>query len=185
MSLTSFQAARIGEVVRVTVASSLTAPTYYWYADGAYVGSSTDPHWTFQVPLGTQLVVDVVDTTDEDFDPYGAAPTMYPAVRTLWWVRSLTADVTAYRVYQQRDEGDWTRLADVASEPDRWDYQYTTERLDDLIEYAWQVVALDAAGNEGPAELLDAEMVVRTPDGVAFTATLEEDGTVTFALSSE
>ncbi len=172
----SYTTQRIGEIVTVTVASDLAgAVVYHWYRDGAYLGASTVPEWTFYVGVGEQARIAVVDTTDEDFDPEANNPEPYPATRRLWWIRSLSADTDHYRVEQQADGGDWELLATVAHDGARWSYEHRTGRLDDLADYAWRVVPVDRAGNQGAPLATEAEFVVRTPDAPSITLAWDSD----------
>ena len=179
--IASYQAVRVDDVTLVTVTSSLSGTVYFhWWLDGVYQGATTDGRWHCYVVPGQQATVDVIDTTDEDFDPLTEGPAVYPARRTVWWLRSLDGDVAAYRIEQQQDGGDWGTVGTVSREGDRWWYSLTTDRLEDLSDYAWRVVAIDQAGNESEPEAIDEETIVRTPDGVLFDATLNVDTTVTF-----
>jgi hypothetical protein len=168
--LTTYRALPLADAVRIEVTSDLAGTVYYhWYLDGAWVGSTTEPWKLFRPASGEQLRVEVLDTTDPDFDPLASAPAGYPATRTLWWVRSLDTDVLYYRVDQQLSAGDWEEVAQVHAEPGRWDYQWRTGRLDDLSEHAWRIVPLDAAGNDGTPITIGPERIVRRPDAPAFT----------------
>jgi hypothetical protein len=181
-----YSAVRIGETTEVLVATSLSEVAWYcWYVDGAYVGKTVGPTKSFQVPTGEQLRVECLPTADADFDPIANAPDGYPARRTLWWTRSLDANVAAYRVEQKASDGDWTTLAEVPPEADQWGFSVLTGRLDDLTVYTWRVTPIDAAGNEGTPITIGPETVVRTPDAPNFTAELDaETQTVEFAEAS-
>lgn len=173
MSITAYTAVPIEDAVRVEVTSDLAGTVrYHWYADGMYQGMTYEPWRLFRPEEGEQLRVEVLDTTDEDFDPLTNAPAGYPARRTLWWVRSLDADVEYYRIDQQQDGGAWAEVATVDAVAGQWDYQWTTARLDDLSDYAWRIVPVDAAGNDGTALAIAAERIVRTPDAPDFTLSL-------------
>ena len=169
---------RQGNVTTLTVHSWLVPPIYfYWYVDGRYVGQTKSPSRAFYLPAGDQAQIDVIDSTDPDLDPIANAPAAYPVRRTLWWIRSIDAGrVDRYRVEQQKDGGDWTQIGTVHAVDGQWDYTFLTDRLDDLGAYAWRVVPIDAAGNDGSAITLGAETVVRKPDGVDFTLSFD-DGT--------
>ena len=82
--------------------------------------------------------------------------------------RSLAAGVAAYAIQQQENGGDWATIATVAQTPDDWDFAIETDRLDDLSSYAWQVVPIDAAGNQGTPLAIAAEQIVRVPDAPNF-----------------
>ncbi|NLE62138.1 MAG: hypothetical protein GX616_27590 [Planctomycetes bacterium] len=175
---------RIGEIVTVTVTSSLSGTVYYhWYLDGQWYGVSTIGERTFYLAAGEQARLAVVDTTDADFDYEAGNPEPYPARRILWWVRSLSTDLDYYRIDARKDGGDWSVVATVPRDGEAWDYQWTTGRLDDLTAYQWRVVPVDLAGNDGDPVATDAETIVRHPDGITFTVALEETGEITFTES--
>ena len=105
---------------------------------------------------------------------------IFAARRELWWTRSTESDVAFYRVKQQRAAAG---LATIAEPPatDEWSYRTTTPRLDDLTNYDWEILPVDAAGNEGTALVIQQEQVVRTPDAPDFTVSFDGGTTrVTF-----
>jgi hypothetical protein len=179
----SYQIIRIGETTQVTVTALLPNVVWYcWYVDGAYVGKTSGPTKSFQVPAGEQFRLEVVPADQADFDPIANAPAGYPSRRTLWWVRSLSIDAANYRIDQREGAGDWTTIALVPQEAGKWDYSVITDRLEDLTEYTWRIVALDAAGNEADPLVIGPETIVRTPDATNFTAEFEaETQTIEFA----
>ncbi len=189
MAITSLTAQRSDGATTVTAVSNLSPGAgesirYHWYLDGVYVGVTFAGVRTFALEHGDQGRLEVLDTLDPDFDPVANAPEAWPARRRLWWVRSTAADVDHYRVEQQADGGAWSLLGIVRHEASAWDYEYLTPRLDDLTEYAWRVVPVDAAGNEGTALSLGSEDLVRTPDAPDFTATFNAGPTtVTIAAA--
>ena len=97
-------------------------------------------------------------------------------------MRSIDASAAQYRVEQQQDGGDWEQIALVFAETRRWDYTTMTDRLDDLSDYAWRVVPVDAAGNDGTAITLTAETIVRTPDAPRVSVTFDP-GTTKITIS--
>ena len=172
--ITSYQGQRIGSTTVVTVVSDLSGVIYYhWYLDGTWMGRTTAASFSFLLETEDQGRVEVIDTSDAAFDPVADAPLMFPARRTLWWTRSLSADVARYRVEELKGAGTWIALGEVVAEADRWDYAYLTGRLDDLTNYHWRVVPVDAAGNDGtPIQLTQLpELIVRVPDAPQFTVT--------------
>lgn len=173
MTVTVEDVSRVGDSVRVEVSSDLEGPRFYWYADGAFVGSSTEPARSFGVAPGEQLRVEVLDSTDADFDALANAPAGYPSRRSLWWTRSSSSDVSAYVVEQQKDGGDWLELARVAQEPGAWALSFLTGRLEDLATYSWRITPIDRAGNEGTATTFGPELVVRRPDAPEFALSFD------------
>ncbi len=111
------------------------------------------------------------------------APSSGPARRTLWWVRSTDTDVASYTIKQQREaEG----LVEIGSIPatDAWSYRFLTPRLDDLTNYDWEVLPVDAAGNEGTALAFPQVQIVRRPDSPDFTVAFDAGTTrVTFTAA--
>jgi hypothetical protein len=182
--ISSYAATRFDAITIVTVVSSLTSPVYYhWFVDGAWVGvTRDDPSYALRVPPGEQRRVECVDTNDADADPATLAPAdQAPATRLLWWIRSLATDLDHYRVEQQAAGGDWELLATVAHDARAWSYEHRTERLADLTAYAWRVVPVDRAGNQGTPVATEAETIVRTPDAPIFAVAFDPDtDTVTF-----
>ena len=158
--------------VTVTVISNLSGTVYFhWYADGAWLGVTTSNSRTFHLETGDQLRLDVLDTTDPDFDPIANAPAGWPARRTLYWVRSTDADVAAYKIEQQREAAAFTTIGRVIADATSWTYDFLTPRLDDLTNYTWRITPIDAAGNLGTAITIGPEKIVRTPDAPRFTVT--------------
>jgi hypothetical protein len=168
--ITITSTSRINNTTVVNVTSSLTAPVwYFWYLDGVFVSTTRAPKYTFVLPAGQQSQVDVLDGNTST-PP--AAPTAYPAVRVINFVRSL-GGVDRYRIEQQANGGAWIAIGYVQDNPRSWSYQITTPRLDDLTQYAWRVIPIDAAGNDGTALSLGQELIVRTPDAPNFTVVFD------------
>jgi len=191
--ITSYQTTSAGPLTLVTVVSSLAGTVYYnWFLDGQFVTQTTQPQYTFAIGYDQQATVDVVDSNspglddfNDDFnDDFGwddSTVAGWPLTRTLEFVRSLDPTVAAYQVQQQVNGGAWTNLNTVADDPTRWVYQYTTAPLDDLTNYAWQVVPIGQNGNAGTPAAIGAELIVRTPDAPAFTASLNGSQHMVFA----
>ncbi len=181
--ITSYQTTRLGNVTTVTVTSDLSGTVYYhWYIDGAYVASTSVPMRAFHLADGDQVRIEVIDTNDPAFDPIAGAPTGWPARRTIWWVRSVDADVEQYRVEQKKDAGDWSAVATVFAVDGQWSYRLLSDRLCDLADYTWRVVPVDAAGNDGTPIEIGPETIVRTPDAPNFAISFDENTTkVTFS----
>jgi len=186
MTITAIETTRFGNVTTVTATSDLGgSPYFHWYVDGTWVGVCETGTWDFYLPLADQARIDVVDTADPAFDAVAGAPAGWPARRTLWWVRSLAADVDQYRVEQKKGEGDWSTVAIVHQEPHQWEFSVLTDRLDDLSDYTWQVVPVDTAGNDGTPIAIGPETIVRTPDAPEFEITFDSGTTkVTFSAAS-
>lgn len=163
-------------LVVVTVTSDLAGTVYFhWYVDGAFAGVTTAAARTFHVAAGGQARIDVFDAAEPVADPFAAAPAAYPRHRTVWWVRSLATDVAWYRVDEQQDGGDWAAIARVPHDEATWSYHVLTDRLTDLASYAWRVVPVDAAGNDGTPVAADALTVVGRPDAPNVTVAFDDD----------
>jgi len=179
----SYTVTTVGDTTTVTVASTLTPPVYYfWYLDGQYLGMTEEATRAFNLLAGEQARIDVLDSTDEDFDPYANAPAAYPSRKTIFWIRSPATDVDYYRVEQQADGGEWETVETIPADPDAWSYSSLTERLDDLTTYAWRIIPVDVVGNDGTPLAFAAELIVRIPDAPAFAVTIDPDTSkITFA----
>ena len=181
-----YQVVRIGQVTSITLLDPPAGTLYYhWYVDGVYVGFSSGPTRSFQLPADDQIRIVCTPTSDADFDAVANAPDGYPARKTLWWIRSLATDAARYRVEQKEGAGDYETIADLAQETGRWDFSILTGRLADLTEYTWRITPIDAAGNDGTPIVIGPDRIVRTPDAPDFAATFGPGtGTVEFADAS-
>lgn len=185
MAITSYSQTRIGTTTLVTVVSDLAGTIYYhWYLDGAYIASTGRPSYGFVLEAGDRVRIEVVDTNNPAFDPVANPPAGWPARRSIFWIRSITTDVDHYRVEQKKGAGAWTSVGIVFQSGVAWSHSVLSARLDDLADYEWRVMPVDAAGNDGTAIALDAETIVRTPDAPDFTVTFDEPTKkVTFAAA--
>lgn len=173
MTITSYSFTPFYPFTQVEVTSDLTDPTYFWYVDGVYFARTAVPWVMVHMPEDDQGEVIAIDTTSPDaFDVQANAPTAYPARRELWWTRSQDADVAFHRVKQQREAEGYETIEDVAVSED-WAYRLITPRLDDLTNYDWRVVPVDAAGNEGTALALGPEKIVRKPDAPNYSVSFD------------
>ena len=185
MTITNYNIQRIENITEVTVTSSLSGTIYFhWWLDGIYQGMTESATRGFFLPVGEQARVEVIDSNSAAFDPVASAPAAYPPRRSLFWIRSLAADVLRYRIEQQKDGGGWTTLGYVDHLPAGWSYSHLTDRLTDLSTYAWRIVPVDAAGNDGTSLSLGSEKIVRTPDAPGFAIAFDEGTTkVTFSAA--
>ena len=167
-----------GQTTTVTVSSDLTPPVWFhWYLDGSFQETTTVGEFRISLEPGSQARLEVIDTTDPDFDPLANEPAAWPATKDLWWIGSLAADLDRYRVEQQQDGGDWTPIATVLKQDNQWHYHIESGRLVDLATYAFRIVPIDAAGNDGTAHSLSSRRIVRTPDAIDFSLTFNEGPT--------
>lgn len=185
MTVTYGSPTRIGNYVTITVTSDLVGTVYFhWYLDGAWVGETRTGERTFYLEDDDQLRLEVLDTTDADYDPVANAPTAWPARRTISWTRPGEADVVRYKIEQQKDGGAWTQIGIVHQDDRTWWHQWRTDRLTDLSTYSWRITPIDAAGNEGTAKTIGSEKIVRTPDSPRWAYTFNTPATtVTFSAA--
>ena len=176
--ITSITTSASGRTTVVTAVSNLSQPIwYFWYLGGAYVGGGRSNRRTFVLPAGQSARVDVLDGSTST-PP--ASPVSYPPTRTILFVRSI-GDVARYRIEQSENSGAWTAIAFVQDNPGTWSYSITTANLDDLSTYAWRVVPIDAAGNDGTPIALASELIVRMPDAPVFAISLNGSAEAVFA----
>lgn len=174
MAITSLTSQRNDSLVTVTAVSDLSGTVYYhWYIDGAYVARTTSPVWTLHLEVGEQVRIDCNDSNSSTYDAVANAPDGYPARRTLWWVRANDSSVVKYLVQQKLGAGSWTSIGTVYQDNDTWGHKLLTPRLDDLGSYTWQVIPVDAAGNQGTALTIGPETIVRVPDAPDYTISFD------------
>jgi len=173
----------VGSVTQVIATSDLTGIVYFhWYLDGRHVGVSQDGVFAFSLGLGVQGRVEVLDTTDPDFDPIANAPAAWPATRVLWFLRSIDLACVRYHITQSKDGGASETIGYVVQDALTWAHTFITPRLDDLASYAWRIFSIDDVGNvDATGFPVGAELVVRTPDAPDFTVAFDPGTTkVTF-----
>jgi len=175
---------RLGDVTQIDVTTWLAGVVYYcWYLDGILIDTTTSPRLWIQTAVGYQARLEVIASNDPDFDTESNAPAGWPSRRLIWWVRSVDSDVVSYRVEQDQDGGGWSTVATVAAVADQWEYQVLSDRLEDLAQYTWRVVPIDAAGNDGTPIAAGEEKIVRTPDAPNFAIAFD-DGTTKVTFSA-
>jgi hypothetical protein len=104
------------------------------------------------------------------------------ATRTLTFVRSTDPTIASYRIEQQINGGSWTPIAYIPDKQTTWFYSFVTGQLADLTTYAWRVIPIGQAGNDGTAETLGSEYVVCTPPAPLFALAFDSGTTkVTFS----
>lgn len=168
--------ARFASVTLFTVAGRFRGRVFYhWYVDGEYGGMTATPTFSVYLSVGDVARIKVLETLDPNFDPIANAPAMYGPRKRLRWLRSLDLSAHSYRVEQNRAGAEWVAIGTVfAAGRNAWEFSFVSPRLDDLVSYAWRVVPVTNAGNDGNALVFPAETVVRTPDAPGFTVTWDE-----------
>lgn len=175
-------------VVRVATDYAGDSQLYYhWFLDGLYYTTTRSPSLSIAVSAGEQFEVRCVATPHVAWSPWtGAQNVGYGARRTLFWVRPNEA-VDYYRCEwvespttpADDDYTEFQRVVDTGA----WSYTVLTPRLTDGAP-TWLRVVPVRNGNATAAPTVVAETIVRKPDGIVFTATRTEAGTITFALST-
>lgn len=139
-------------------ASDLASPTYYVWLNGEYLMETLETSYLIYIAPGDDLQFSVFDSSA------AVPPEHFPSRLTLRWMGRDGAQM--YRV-EQYVNGEWLprglvpwRLPNV--------YHYQTARLDDVTEYQYRAVPLDAQGRAGTALTFTVEMV-RYPDPPAQT----------------
>lgn len=184
---------RIGHLMQVAITSSihLSMGSFHWYRDGAYIGSTGIPSRTFRLEAGEQARIDVIASSNPDFDPQSQQEASQPSSRrVLEWFRSLSPDAGNYIVKHatSADGESWTsatKIREIRHDDSRWGYRATTDILTDLTHYRWTVLPVDVVGNEGTAsQTIGPEHIVRRPDAPDFTVSFDAGTSkVTFAAA--
>lgn len=175
----SIEQSRLGPLVEVIATSDEVPPVWFhWWIDGVYCGAtggdgSTQSGRTFHVGLDGQERIQVIDSTSESVDPATLGADAYPARRSLWFLRSLETGVDRYRIEQQQDGGQWTIIGRLTAREDAWAYTFGSGRLDDLSDYAWRAIPIDACGNDGTPISIASQTIVRPPDAPRFEASFD------------
>lgn len=153
MAITSLTSVQQGFQWLFQWVSDLSSPTYYVWLNGEFLMETAETSVSLYIAPGDDLQLSVFD------DSAAVPPEHFPSRLTLRWVGRDGAQM--YRVEQYVDSA-WVprtlipwRLSNV--------YRYTTARLDDVTEYQYRVLPLDAQGRSGTALNFTVEMV-RYPD---------------------
>lgn len=178
MPLTAIKQERMSNITAITVTSDLVPGAgqrinYYWYLDGVFIERTVRNHNTFFVSTGDQARVEIIDSLNDNLDVIANAPSAYPARRSIVWVRSTDTTVAQYRIEQQKDGGAWQIIGSVVPLSQQWSLSVLSPRLDDLTNYAWRIVPVDADGNDGTILAISPEQIVRRPDAPDFATTFD------------
>lgn len=141
---------------------------YYWFLDGQFVSKTKRPVFEFLQFDNEPLRVDVLDSTDEGFDPNAYKPQGLASSRyTVYWNPS--EEVTSYfRIRMKKSGGSWEIIGKADYEIGQWNYWAVTPVLDDQGEYEFDVAAMDEYDNPGATVLTDSIKVIRIPDIEAY-----------------
>ncbi len=159
---------KIGDSLFAVADSIFARPYYHWYLNGSFIRTTRENTCGFTLDYGEQALVGCIDTTYPDFDPIANAPEGYPAVFTLYFIRSLSADVKEYLVQQKITGSDWEDLGKIIHDESIWEYTYETPRLNDGVSYEWQSVPYDILDNPGTPQTVEAIIMRRVPDAPSF-----------------
>jgi len=171
MAITAFTATEVGDNgYRLDWASDLPTPTFYLYADGELLATTTNTSLTVGGTIAATF--EVLDTA--------AAPTaVYPGFLTLAWYAA--NDAARYRV-EQYDGASWNELATIEAD-ERTYYTFQTPTLADDTEHTFRVVPVSSVENDGTPAVFVA-LVVRNPDPPLVDYVYDpNDGTVTISVS--
>lgn len=146
-------AAGIGGTVW-TLAWTTSGPgsTYYVWAGGLLIGTTTSLTYVVSAAPGDTLVVDVFDSSGDIPEPE------YTGKLFLQW--EAVAGAVQYRIDRYVDSA-WTPL-DYVAERGQWLPYKTTIALDDCTTEQLRIVAIDRYGFEGATQAWSA-FIVRTP----------------------
>lgn len=148
-------------VYRVTAASDLPSPTFYWYVEGLFQGADKLPWRTFTVPAGSGPLVEVFDDVDD-------VPSLgWPGEVVFVWDHAAGAE--SYRVERYAD-GDWVEAGRVSGDLDR--YRFTVRDLADGVSHQLRCVPV-SNGNDG-LPLTGTVLMVRRPDMPSVTWAYDE-----------
>lgn len=178
--------ARFGPVTVLTVAGRFAGRVFYhWWVDGDYGGRSASNTFGVHSPAASVARLYIIETLDPDFDPVAGAPDMFGPRKMIRWLRAVDLAAHSYRVEQSRAGAGWVEIGSVfAAGRAAWEFALKTPRLDDLVSYAWRVIPVTFAGNDGNTLAFAAETIVRTPDAPDWTVTWDPDTErVTFAAA--
>ena len=143
--------------------SDIEGATFYVWADGVLLGSTTAN--SMEVPCGVGRVVQV-----DIFDDPGESPgAFFPSTVTLRWEG--TVDSALYRVEQWVTDA-WVvraQIPDVGSGLRRWE----SPPLADGVVHLFRVVPVDGTGRDGVAREFSGVMC-RWPDAPGGTMAVDE-----------
>ena len=137
----------------------LTPPVpFQSYVGGVLVKSFTSSSGssTVVIPVGVGQSPFI-----EVLDYVGSPHPAFPGAFTLHW-RAWAGGAASYLV-QQQNGMTWTTLATINDDPTSENYLFTTSWLADETSYTFQIVPVDAFGNQGTALQFTATMI-RCPD---------------------
>jgi len=147
-----------------TASDYMRRVVWHWWVDGKYAGRSLAGTRTFRCPPGRTISV-FAKPVRYNRSYRGGERDIAPlfGLVELQWVPS-TDSVDHYLVqYRIQGAGSWTTARRVAADG-RWPYSARLPQLADSTTYEFQVVAVDAAGNQGTALDLGTRVIVRWPD---------------------
>jgi len=174
MAITSLTTQRVGRSTTITAVSGLGGTVFFHcYIDGTWIGQNETGIFFVTLDVDEQAQVDVVDTTDANFDFITNGPVVYSAKRTLYWTASTDADISFYKIEENKDGAGFVEIGRV-DDNGNWSFIFLTKKLTDLASYQFRITPFDMAGNAGTAITLSAETVVRVPEAPKFTISFDD-----------
>ena len=183
MSITGYSQNKLATGVEVIASSNLSAPVFYWYLDGIYVGQSEDGRFFFRIAAGEHAIIEAIDSESASFDPVANQPTHYPSRRVIEWYRSDDA-IQYFTIEQNKDSAGWISVSRMPA-AGKWSWQWTSGQLADGSVYEWRITPYDRAGNAGTATTIGPEQIYRRPDPQDFAIAYDGGtGEVTYSEAS-
>jgi len=164
----------IGETLLAVADSIFAHPYYHWYQNGSFIRTTRENSCGFRLDYGEQAIIACIDTAYENFDPIANAPEGYPAVYTLYFIRSLSTDVKEYVVQYREEGGSWADLGKVVHDEAIWEHTFESPKLNDKTTYEFQAVPYDVLDNEGTPITITDIYIRRVPDAPDFSASYSQ-----------
>lgn len=164
-------------VVKVAASSSLGADaTLYWYADGKLIQAASFPRERiFTLQPGRSALIEILDTTASPVDAFTREILIqwYAVSGAIKYFVQQWIGVGAADNDLPVDDADWQTLRTVVASAEEV-YNHLTDWLDDLTEYTFRVVPVNAENIEGEG-LLMTFVVVGRPDAPDTTLAYDAD----------
>lgn len=168
MAEVAYQFERTGlESFILTFTSLLTDPWYYIYRGALFVKRTLDNSWSFVVPLGEMVTIQVFD--DETDTP----DMVFPGSLIFHW-DAMTGAAT-YRIEELADSV-WGTVATIRQTTEE-EFRWPSRLLEDVTTHQFRVTGVTAGGVDGDTRDISV-LMVRTPDEDKFTLTLNDDQTL-------
>lgn len=138
---------------RLDFTSDHPSPTFYVYASGSLIATTTDMSLIVPLSLDSSVVYDVLD------DPLAVPTTDFPGAVTLaWYANPATA---SYRI-EQYDGAAWNEVATIQNDG-RVYYRWESTTQPDGVVAQFRIIPTGTNGNDGSPSPFTV-LVVRYPD---------------------